>query len=107
MPDNLGDVSDGPEPYGYRDMRTTRRSAVTPAGNDLGRPMMSARVTFLSDNRDDLLRLRTPALLPQWSDDVIASTIVGGYGHRRMTATGHCPGLGAPAETIEAMKAWQ
>jgi sigma-B regulation protein RsbQ len=73
-----------------------------------------ARVTFLSDNRDDLLKLRTAALILQCSDDVIAPTAVGDYVHRRtagstlvyMNATGHCPNLSAPRETIDAMKAW-
>jgi len=73
-----------------------------------------ARATFLSDNRDDLLKLRTPALILQCSDDVIAPTVVGDYVHKHtagstmvyMNATGHCPNLSAPEETIEAMKAW-
>jgi sigma-B regulation protein RsbQ len=73
-----------------------------------------ARVTFLSDNRDDLLKLHTPALILQCCDDVIAPSVVGDYVHRRITgstlvrmnATGHCPNLSAPDETIEAIKAW-
>jgi sigma-B regulation protein RsbQ len=73
-----------------------------------------ARVTFLSDNRDDLLKLHTPSLILQCSDDVIAPSAVGDYVHRhitgstlvRMNATGHCPNLSAPEETIEAVKAW-
>ncbi|MBU2669715.1 alpha/beta hydrolase [Actinoplanes bogorensis] len=73
-----------------------------------------ARVTFLSDNRDDLLKLRTPALILQCSDDVIAPGVVGDYVHKhtagstlvQMNATGHCPNLSAPEETINAMKAW-
>jgi sigma-B regulation protein RsbQ len=73
-----------------------------------------ARATFFADNRDDLLKLRTPALILQCSDDVIAPTVVGDYVHKHtagsamvyMNATGHCPNLSAPEETIEAMKAW-
>lgn len=73
-----------------------------------------ARVTFLSDNRDDLLKLRTPSLILQCSDDVIAPDVVGDYVHHhtagstlvRMNATGHCPNLSAPEETIDAIKAW-
>jgi len=73
-----------------------------------------ARVTFFSDNRDDLLKLRVPALILQCSDDVIAPRAVGDYVHKhtagstlvRMNATGHCPNLSAPEETIDAMKAW-
>jgi sigma-B regulation protein RsbQ len=73
-----------------------------------------ARVAFLSDNRDDLLRLRTPALILQCSDDVIAPNFVGDYVHKHtqgstlvhLNATGHCPNLSAPEETVDAIKAW-
>jgi sigma-B regulation protein RsbQ len=73
-----------------------------------------ARVTFFSDNRQDLPHVKTPALILQCSDDVIAPTAVGDYVHRnmpssqlvRMKATGHCPNLSAPGETIAAMKAF-
>jgi sigma-B regulation protein RsbQ len=73
-----------------------------------------ARVTFLSDNRDDLLKLRTPALILQCSYDVIAPNVVGDYVHKHtagsalkvLNATGHCPNLSAPEETIDAIKAW-
>jgi sigma-B regulation protein RsbQ len=73
-----------------------------------------ARVAFLSDNRDDLLQLRVPSLILQCSDDVIAPDAVGDYVHKhtvgstlvRMHATGHCPNLSAPQETIDAIKAW-
>jgi sigma-B regulation protein RsbQ len=73
-----------------------------------------ARVTFLSDNRDDLPKLRTPALVLQCTDDVIAPTAVGEYVHRQIPgstfvqlhATGHCPNLSAPEETVAAIKAW-
>jgi len=71
-----------------------------------------AHVTFMSDNRDDLARCRTPALILQCSDDVIAPTVVGEYVHRhlpqstfvRLNATGHCPNLSAPEETVAAMQ---
>jgi sigma-B regulation protein RsbQ len=73
-----------------------------------------ARVTFLSDNRDDLELLRTPALILQCADDVIAPAAVGDYVHRHaagstlmaMNATGHCPNLSAPEETVAAIKAY-
>jgi sigma-B regulation protein RsbQ len=73
-----------------------------------------ARVTFLSDNRDDLPRLRTPALILQCADDVIAPAVVGAYVHRHapgstlvaMNATGHCPNLSAPEETVAAIRAY-
>jgi sigma-B regulation protein RsbQ len=71
-----------------------------------------ARVTFFSDNRHDLAAVRTPALILQCSDDVIAPHSVGDYVHRQipgsrlviMKATGHCPNLSAPDETIEAIE---
>jgi sigma-B regulation protein RsbQ len=71
-----------------------------------------ARVTFLSDNRADLPRVSTPTLVLQCSDDVIAPDAVGDYVHREIAgstlvvleATGHCPNLSAPEETIAAIK---
>ena len=72
------------------------------------------RVTFLSDNRDDLPAVRTRSLVLQCSDDVIAPRAVGEYVHARIPdselvllgATGHCPNLSAPAETIAAIRAF-
>lgn len=71
-----------------------------------------ARVTFLSDNRADLARVTARALVLQCSEDVIAPQAVGAYVHQRLPnsafvllqATGHCPNLSAPEETISAMK---
>jgi sigma-B regulation protein RsbQ len=71
-----------------------------------------ARVTFLSDNRADLAAVATPALVLQCSDDAIAPTAVGEYVHRHLPdsryrllrATGHCPNLSAPEETVAAIK---
>jgi sigma-B regulation protein RsbQ len=73
-----------------------------------------ARVTFTSDNRMDLARVQTPALVLQCSDDAIAPQAVGEYVHREMPqsefvlldATGHCPNLSAPEETIAAIQAF-
>jgi sigma-B regulation protein RsbQ len=73
-----------------------------------------ARVTFLSDNRADLPELTVPALVLQCSEDVIAPPSVGEYVHRQLrdselvvlAATGHCPNLSAPDETVAAMKAY-
>lgn len=73
-----------------------------------------ARVTFLSDNRADLSRVTTPSLILQCSDDVIAPDAVGDYVHRRLAgsrlvklrATGHCPNLSAPDETVAAIRAF-
>jgi len=71
-----------------------------------------AHVTFLSDNRADLPKLKTRSLILQCSEDVIAPRAVGEYLHRTLPesrlmvldATGHCPHLSAPEETIAAMK---
>jgi sigma-B regulation protein RsbQ len=71
-----------------------------------------ARVTFLSDNRADLKLLRTPSLILQCSNDIIASRPVGEYVHANipgsdfvlLKATGHCPNLSAPQETVEAIR---
>jgi sigma-B regulation protein RsbQ len=73
-----------------------------------------ARVTFLSDNRADLAKVTTPTLILQCSQDAIAPTPVGEYVHREIAgstllylrATGHCPNLSAPDETIEAIRAF-
>jgi sigma-B regulation protein RsbQ len=73
-----------------------------------------ARVTFMSDNRADLAAVRVPTLVLQCSDDVIAPRAVGEYVHREITgstfvqlaATGHCPNLSAPQETIDAIRAF-
>ena len=73
-----------------------------------------ARVTFTSDNRADLTAVRVPTLVLQCSDDAIAPAAVGDYVHReiagstlvRLAATGHCPNLSAPQETIEAIRAF-
>lgn len=73
-----------------------------------------AHVTFLADNRADLPHLKTPALILQCKKDVIAPDTIGPYmqaqlPHSRLivlNATGHCPHLSAPAETITAMKAF-
>jgi sigma-B regulation protein RsbQ len=70
-----------------------------------------ARVTFLSDNRADLANVKTRTLILQCSSDAIAPLTVGRYVHQEianselviMAATGHCPNLSAPAETIAAM----
>jgi sigma-B regulation protein RsbQ len=73
-----------------------------------------ARVTFLSDNRADLSRVRTPSLVLQCSDDIIAPEPVGEYVARHLPestlvhleATGHCPNLSAPEETVAAIRAF-
>lgn len=73
-----------------------------------------ARVTFLSDNRGDLARVPTRTLVLQCSEDIIAPAVVGEYVHRNvpnssfvlLQATGHCPNLSAPEETIAAMQSF-
>lgn len=73
-----------------------------------------ARVTFLSDNRADLPKLRKPSLILQCSQDAIAPDAVGEYLQRnladsqlvKMRATGHCPNLSAPEETVAAIRAF-
>jgi sigma-B regulation protein RsbQ len=71
-----------------------------------------AEVTFFADNRDDLARVRVPSLILQCSDDIIAPTTVGEYLHREladstlrmMEATGHCPHMSHPEETVQLMR---
>ena len=71
-----------------------------------------ARTTFLSDTRDIIASVEIPTLILQCSQDVIAPKSVGEYLHERipqsqlviMKATGHCPNLSAPEETIAAIK---
>ena len=73
-----------------------------------------ARVTFLSDNREDLARVNLPSLVLQCSDDAIAPEAVGAYVHEhlrgsslvQLEATGHCPNLSAPEETTAAIRAF-
>jgi sigma-B regulation protein RsbQ len=73
-----------------------------------------ARVTFMSDNRADLAKVQVPALVLQCSDDVIAPEVVGDYVHRnlagsqlvRLQASGHCPNLSAPEETVAAISSF-
>ena len=73
-----------------------------------------ARATFLSDNRADLARAKVPALVLQCSDDVIAPDAVGRYVHSNLSgsqfvklqASGHCPNLSAPEETVAAISSF-
>lgn len=71
-----------------------------------------AEATFLSDNRGDLAHVRVPALILQCADDIIAPDAVGEYVHqamagstlRRMRATGHCPHMSHPEETVALLR---
>ncbi len=71
-----------------------------------------ARVTFFSDNRSDLQKVLVPSLILQCAEDDIASKEVGQYVHRElkgseiryMKATGHCPHMSHPDETIKCIQ---
>lgn len=71
-----------------------------------------ARTTFLTDKREILSSVNTPTLILQCAEDIIAPQAVGEYMHKQindsklvmMKATGHCPNLSAPGETIEAIR---
>ncbi len=71
-----------------------------------------ARTTFLSDNRADLARVRTPALVVQSAVDAIAPPEVGRWVHAHLPGSelvvldtvGHCPNLSAPEQLVAAMR---
>ncbi|MCD9111614.1 alpha/beta fold hydrolase [Bradyrhizobium japonicum] len=71
-----------------------------------------ARVTFTSDNREDLAEISLPTLVLQCSEDIIAPPEVGEFVARNipnsrmivLDATGHCPNLSAPEEVVAAMR---
>ncbi len=71
-----------------------------------------AEATFFSDNRTDLQHVRVPTLVLQCSEDIIAPNTVGEYVHREtpgstlrvMRATGHCPHMSAPEETVSLIR---
>jgi sigma-B regulation protein RsbQ len=73
-----------------------------------------ARVTFFSDNRDDLAKLTVKSLTVQCSDDIIAPAAVGNYVYAntpgnefiQLKASGHCPHISEPEETIAAIKSY-
>jgi len=73
-----------------------------------------ARTTFLTDKRDILQQAKIPSLILQCSNDIIAPVEVGRYMHELMphsklvimNATGHCPNLSAPEETIAAITSY-
>jgi sigma-B regulation protein RsbQ len=71
-----------------------------------------ARATFYADNRADLAKAKVPALVLQMRDDPIAPPAVGAYVARHLPgselvlldASGHCPQMSHPLQTIEAMR---
>lgn len=73
-----------------------------------------ARTTFLTDSREIMHSVEVPSLILQCDNDVIAPTQVGEYMHKEMKnstlvyldATGHCPNLSAPEQTVAAIKAF-
>ena len=71
-----------------------------------------AEATFFSDNRADLASVQVPTLILQCSDDIIAPLAVGEFTHKHipnselrvMKATGHCPHMSHPDETVQLMR---
>lgn len=71
-----------------------------------------AEATFFSDNRADLGKNKIPSLVLQCSEDIIAPLPVGEYlaihlprsTMKVMKATGHCPHMSEPAETVQLIK---
>lgn len=73
-----------------------------------------AKATFLSDHREAFGKVTIPSLVLQCSEDVIAPIEVGKFVHRtlpnstfvQLKATGHCPNLSAPEETVAAIQSY-
>jgi sigma-B regulation protein RsbQ len=73
-----------------------------------------AEATFFADNRNDLPKVEVPSLVLQCSDDLIAPLAVGDYVHENLpnsrlhvlSATGHCPHMSHPEETITAIESY-
>ena len=67
-----------------------------------------ARAIFLADHRERLPRVSVPTLILQCADDALAPVSVGRYMQacmpgstlREMRATGHCPHMSEPEETV-------
>jgi sigma-B regulation protein RsbQ len=80
--------------------------------SDPGIARRFAEVTFLSDHRKDLAKVTVPALILQCAEDLIAPLEVGAYMHHHlpgstlqlMNATGHCPHMSHPEETIQLIQ---
>ena len=73
-----------------------------------------ARVTFLSDHRQELAKVKEPTLILQCSEDVIAPVAVGEYMHRQIPHSvlkiirnvGHCPHLSSPGASVDAIESF-
>ncbi len=71
-----------------------------------------AQVTFLSDNRADLPRIKTPTLILQSARDIIAQPFVGDYVHAQIPGSklvtidsnGHAPHMTNPDETTAVIR---
>ena len=71
-----------------------------------------AEATFYADNRDDLEKIKTPSLIIQVTNDAVAPVSVGEYMNAKMPnstyylmdATGHCPHMSHPQQTIEIIR---
>ena len=71
-----------------------------------------AQATFFADNRGDLAAVQVPSLILQCSEDMVAPVEVGEYMHsvmprsafQLMQATGHCPHMSHPEETIRLIR---
>ncbi len=71
-----------------------------------------AETTFFADNREDLKKIKIPSLIMQCAEDIIAPVQIGHYlkdnmpqsSLRLMKATGHCPHMSAPDETVLLIK---
>lgn len=71
-----------------------------------------AEATFLSDYRGELEKVKVPSLILQCAEDVIAPLEAGAYIHTHMPgsefqlmdATGHCPHMSHPEETIRLIR---
>jgi len=71
-----------------------------------------ARVTFMSDNREDLSSLTIPSLTIQGNDDFLTSNLVAEYIHKNtvnnemvlLESSGHCLHLSHPHLVIRAIK---
>ena len=73
-----------------------------------------ARATFLEDHRSTVPHVPVPSLILQCTADAIAPATVGAWlaehlpqsTFRQLAATGHCPHLTHPGETIAAIQAY-
>jgi sigma-B regulation protein RsbQ len=71
-----------------------------------------AGVTFLGDNRADLVKVTVPTLILQTRHDAIAPVSAGEHVHHNIAGSrlvmieghGHCPHLSSPAETLAAIR---